>query len=245
MTGTVADLCTLALKEIRSARAGDVPNPNDMADALYFLNEVFDQLNANNRAIYSRSTVTFTLTANHDPHTIGLATNTPDVTVTVGPPSEIIRANLILGTNIRKPVNIRDEFWWNRIPSKTISSAVPSDLYYNLAWPLGQINLYPIPSTAYQLELLTSVLFTQIADTATSYDLPYGYQAALRLLTAKKAASSFGQQWTSTQDDELSLAVALAWGDNNPIPELNTRDAGMPSAGNSAYDYRTGFNERS
>lgn len=246
MQGVVSDLVTGALTEIRSARAGDVVNPDDMDLGLRLLNELLDGYNANKRAIYSRQTLTFTLIPNHDPHTIGLSADAPDFIVSVGPPQEILKANLVLSTNIRKPLVIRDEFFWQRISAPLIYSAVPSDLYYSRNnWPLGDINLWPIPSTAYSIELLVSVLFAQV-ELTTEYDFPYGYQGALRKSLAEVCAGPFGQPVPPTLKADAANARATAWGNNNPIPELNTIDGGMPSSGTDGgyYDYLTGFNEQ-
>lgn len=246
MQGVVSDLVTGALTEIRSARAGDVVNPDDMDLGLRLLNELLDGYNANKRAIYSRQTLTFTLIPNHDPHTIGLVGDSPDFAVSVGPPQEVLRANIILSGNIRSRVMIRDEFSWNNISAPTITSSVPSDLYYDrAAWPLGQINLYPIPTAAYSIELLVSVLFAQV-ELTTEYDFPYGYQGALRKSLAEVCAGPFGQPVPPTLKADAANARATAWGNNNPIPELNTIDGGMPSSGTDGgyYDYLTGFNEQ-
>lgn len=252
MQGVTSDLVTGALTEIRVARAGDVVGPDDMDLGLRLLNEMLDGYNADKRAIYARQFLgvapgtPFTLTPNHNPHTIGLAASAPDFVVTVGPPSEIIRASLVLQTNIRHPLNVRNEFFWSRISAPAITSSVPSDLYYSLkSWPVGSINLYPIPLTAYQIELMASVLFAQVALT-TPYDFPFGYQAALRLSLAEKCSNAFGQPVPPTLKTEAAKARAIAWGNNNPIPELNTIDGGMPGSPTSGgyWDYRTGFNEQ-
>jgi hypothetical protein len=68
---TYGDLVTEALKEIRAARAGDVPSPDDMADGVSILNRIIDFWNANQRTVYSEDFQDFTLVPSLSPHTIG------------------------------------------------------------------------------------------------------------------------------------------------------------------------------
>src|SRR3990167_6162387 len=100
MSISVTDFIRLALMEIRVARAGNVVNPNDNADALLILNEYLDRLNATPRALYDTTQTTFTLTADLQPHTIGLAANSPTFSVSIARPTRIISANIVLSGNI-------------------------------------------------------------------------------------------------------------------------------------------------
>lgn len=229
MSIAVSDFLRLALAEIRAARAGDVVNPDDMGDALLIFNECLDLLNATSRALYSHAFTTFTLTANLQPHTIGLTANTPTFTVTIGRPSRIVSANLVLTNvtpNVRKPLNLPDRQWWSDQAVQGITASIPSDLYYEPKWPNGSIYLWPVPTTAYGLELETETLLASVALTDT-FDLPFGYQQALRLTTAELLAPMFGQQVSPSTAQKAREARALVWGDNDEIPGV-IADGGVP-----------------
>jgi hypothetical protein len=92
---TVTAFLTAALAEIRIARAGDVPSPDDLDLALTIFNELLDAWNADQRALYSTDMLTFPLTPNLQPHTIGLTADSPSFVVTTGRPTAIRRANLV------------------------------------------------------------------------------------------------------------------------------------------------------
>ncbi len=247
MSIAVNSFLTLALSENRAVAAGDVVSPEDMDLALLMLNEYLDFLNVNKRALYDTKFRTFTLTPNLQPHTIGLAANAPTFSVPVGRPTEIITANIILNNNIRSPLRILKSAEWNSIlagaaagQAVTVTSSVPSYLYYSTEWTNGEIFLYAVPNTAYGLEIQTRTLLAAMA-LADTFDLPMGYQRAVRLSVAEICAPHLGlplSQDTKTAAREARIAV---WGNNDVIPNLNTRDAGMPGTGGGWFNYRTGF----
>lgn len=232
----------LALAEIRVARAGDAVSPDDQDDALAIFNELLDSLNADGRALYTSSMTQFTLTPSLQPHTIGLAANTPTFAVSVGRPADIKAANLVLTNvtpNIRIPLNLRDDAWWMDQRARGVTASIPCDLFYSADWPNGAIYLWPVPLTAYGLELNFSTLLAQVAATDT-FDLPAGYQQALRLTLAELLAPAFGQTVSQSTRDKARDARARVWGNNDVIPNLCTRDAGMPGGSGGGFSFLTG-----
>lgn len=241
MSLTVNAFLTATLAEIRMARAGDVVNAEDLDLTLLLFNELLDALNADSRAVYTRGFPTFTLTPGLNPHTIGLAANTPTFAVPIGAPRAVAAANLILAapSSLRVPLSIRDDAWWMDVRARTVSASVPRDLFYSTDWPNGSLFLWPVPSVAYGLELETATLLAQVA-LADTLDLPFGYQQALRLTLAELAASSFGQTVSQTTKDKARDARALVWGANDLIPNAVTRDAGMPGGRGGGFNFLTG-----
>jgi hypothetical protein len=211
---------------------------------LLLFNELLDGLNVDGRAIYNRTFTTYTLTPNLQPHTIGLAANAPTFAVTTGRPTRIVAANLVLTTstpNVRVPLALRDEAWWAAQRVRGITSSIPTDLFYDDGWPNGSLNLWPVPTIAYGLELLTDTLLAAVADTDT-LDLPFGYPLALRLTLAEACANTWGQPLPANLERRAREARAAVWGNNDLIPNLVTRDGGMPGGRGGVYDYRTGRN---
>lgn len=246
MSVVVTQLVTDALTKIRVARAGDVLGPDDADLGLRTLNALFDALNAKRRAIYTRTFRTFTLTANHQPHTIGLVANVPDLTVTIGRPVRLVSANLVLANNIRSPLTIVTDADWNAISAGaaagqaiTIKATIPQVLYYEPGWPNGSIFLYPVCSAANGLEILADTLLAAVAATDL-LDLPFGYQLWLTLKLAKLLAPDFGQAFSLDNATALREVETDLFSTNDVIPDLVTVDAGMPGAGGGAYDYRVG-----
>lgn len=246
MSIVVNELIRLALMEIRVARAGDVVSPDDMADGLLLFNELLDAWNADGRTLFSTAFATHTLTANLQPHTIGLAANSPTFSVSVGRPVHILNANIVLTNNIRSPLHLINEQEWNAIltgaaagQAVTMTSSIPSVLYYKDGWPNGSIYLWPVPSTAYGLELETETLLASVALTDT-LTLPYGYQQALRLTLAEIFASAWGQKVSEATRENARVARAAIFATNSEQP-LVLADAGVPMGGRSGtFDYRVG-----
>lgn len=241
MSITVRDLIRRALVEIRVARAGDEIEPEALADGLVLLNEYLDLLNAQGRSLYATQTPTFTLTPNHQPHTIGVTG--ADWVVSTARPVTVLKANLIIANSIRRPIAVRDEDWWLKLRAPAITSSIPTDLVFNATWPNGEIKFYPVPTTAYSVELLIEVLLAALAEGDT-FDMPPGYQAAVGLTLAEIFAGPFGQTVSQDLRRRAREARAIVWGNNYVVPNIRTVDGGMPRgrrSGRGAYDYRTGF----
>lgn len=227
MSITVVDFLAATLAEIRVARAGDVLAADDQDLALLLFNELLEALNAESRAVYSDAFTSYVLTPNLQPHTIG-----PSGTFTATQrPVTLEGANLVLTNvtpNIRVPLTLRDSAWWLNLRARGVTSSVPIDLYYQPTWPNGNLNLWPVPTTAHSLELETRVLLLSVA-VGDTMNLPPGYQQALRLTLAELCASPFGQQVSQTTAAKAREARARIWGVNDTIPNLDTIDAGMPA----------------
>lgn len=241
MAITVSAFLTLALSEIRVVRGGDVPQAASMQLALDLFNELLEALCGTPRALFSVSFTTFTTVPSLQPHTIGTATTGPAATFAMTRrPIRLLSANLVLQTNINRPIWIRDRKWWSEQRAPAITGALSTDLYYEADWPLGQIWLWPIITQALGIQLQTQNELAAVTQ-ADTLDLPQGYQQALRLTLAEVAAPHFGQVFSPDQKELARNARATVWANNDQIPNLVTRDAGMPrQRGGGAFDYRTG-----
>ncbi len=228
----------LALKEIRAARAGDVIQPSDQDDALAVFNELLEALSGTSRALFAVTFPTFNLIANHQPHTIGPG---GDFNVTRRPVS-ILSGSLWISTTIKMPLWFHDRTWWSQIMAPKIAVTVPGDAYYEPEWPLGKFYFWPIESSALQVELQLRTELLNVVATDT-LDLPQGYQQALRLTLAELLAPMFGQTVSASTAQKAREARAQVWGNNDRIPNLRTRDGGMPGGhggGHGGYDHFTG-----
>jgi hypothetical protein len=234
---TVQDLATQALIKIGVARGGDAPASEDLNFVCDVLNRVLDDLNAERGAVYADVFSTYVLTANLNPHTIG---PTGTFVVTQRPVS-IEGANLILNTStpaIRQPITLRDRAWWLDERVRTLTSSNPTDLYYQTAWPNGTLNFWPVPTTAYSVELLSRIVLASVALTDT-FTLPPGYQSFLTLRLAESIAEDFGQPVTPQLQRDVARATARVYANNDRTPRIATRDHGMPSGRRSGFNYLT------
>lgn len=244
MSISVSRFLYLTLAELRVARAGDVLSPDDQADALALLNELIDLWNVDGRALYNNLITSWTLTPGHQPHTIG--PSGADFTVATNRPTRILDANLILSgaTPIRLPITVhRQAQWWMSVPAQTIQAAIPTELYYDPAWPTGNCYLWPVPNFAYSFEASYLVQLVSVAATDT-LNLPQGYQLALRLSLAEHAANMWGQPVPPSLADRARKARALVFNQNSVTPTA-VADAGLPLGGSrgGTWNYLTGMTE--
>lgn len=242
---TITTLLIGALTEIRVARAGDTPSPDDLDLALQILNELLDEWNADSRALFNTTFSDFTLVPSLSPHTIGPAgslAGPADPTFVVAlRPVALIGAQLNLGGSIPAfiPLTVRDDAWYRRVPTPTITMAAPTDVYYSPDWTdpnnlgsgYGSLYFYGIPSTAYTVRLWLRTVLAQVTDPSLTFSLPPGYQAALRLTLAERLAAAMGQVVAPSTAEAARGARERVFGNNDPIPHLATADAGLNGGG--------------
>ena len=241
---TALDLISDAFEGLNVCRASEL-NAEDATVGLKLLNRLFDNWNADRQAVYAETFTTFTSTGGLQPHTIGLVANTPTWNVLTNRPVSVTAANLITGAGTsayRTPIYIRDKDWWDGVSLRAMTSAIPTDLYYEATWPNGNLYFWPVPSGALSIELRLRVLLAQMIASAT-FTLPPGYQDAITLTLQEDLATPY-----QVSADKLSIlnkkardARARVFSNNIQVPRLQTVDAGMPGSGSGGgWDYQIG-----
>lgn len=237
---TIEEVCSQALEEIGVVGAGKAMSPEDGAFALRKFNRIVNQWNAIRAAVYATSFSQFTLTPNLAPHTIGPT----GATFTVDQRPVSIEG-IGLGLTTSNPVawltlNKRDEAWWQQESVPDLTSDVPTDFFYNPTWPNGEINFWPVPSTAYLVQLQIRVLLTDDVALTDELDLPPGYEEALILTLAQQCSRGFGRPVTDDLRNAAGMARAAIFANNDRTPRLATLDSGMEGPGTSGM--RPSFN---
>lgn len=246
MSILVTTLIKDALLELGVVRPAETPTADQSVVSLRILNRILDDWNADERAVYNVSFQEYTFIPDQQLHTIGPAASSPDFTYTIRP-ERIVGANVLLNTTtptVKVPINIRDDSWWLSLPVPSIETAFPTDLYYSPEWPLGKIYFWPIPSTAYgvQLELYAILSSVLIGDTI---NLPPGYQSALTLSLAEELVNIQGCNPAIVGSilGRAGKARARIFDVNDDPPKIQTQDSGMPqvSVNRATFNYRTGL----
>ena len=155
-------------------------------------------------------------------------------------PMKMQRANLILnapGPPVELPMNIRDEQWWMNNRVKTLSTDIPTDVYYSPDWPNGSLYFWPVPTIAYQVRLEIWGAIPQFPSVSYAFSLPPGYQEFLTLKLARNMVGAFQGSWSPQQEDAYKLAAKGIETNNLKSPRGATADAGMPGS-----KMRGGFN---
>lgn len=237
-TTTLKDVCTNALLEINQVAAGDTPGPDDIDFVFKKALLIFDSWNARRDAVYADQFQTFTLTPSLQPHTIG-----PTGTfVTTQRPVTLEGARLIFATqgNPSTEIEVQDASWWSGRSLKSMTSDVPTDVYYEPDWPLGKLFFWPVPETAYQVELWTRQVFAALALT-DPFSFPPGYQAAVTLTLAEDISGPFGKPISRDLERRAREARDVAFGNNLTVPRLVTSGFETTGGGGASGNYLTGW----
>jgi hypothetical protein len=230
MSLTAADICRAALLDLNVFEPSDSVSNDDLAFVLTKLNRILDNWNADRTAVYADQFVTSTLTAALSPHLIG-PTGSLTFVVTQRPVS-IEGAVLIYATASAPQValTLRDAAWYRSLSIPSLSTAIPTDLYYEPDWPNGKLYFYPVPSAALRVTLWTRIVLSQLLLTDT-FTLPPGYQDALTLTLSEDIATAYEKQIPASLTRKAQEARERVFLNNVDVPLLSTQDSGMPTSG--------------
>lgn len=247
MPTTALDVITQAFLE--PAIYGPVDLPLQDADAQFgldYLNQLLDQRAALKRFAYSINFSVYTLTPNHAPHLIGPGLTSPDFAADQRP-VRIEGASLILNTvnpAVDSPIlTIRDDDWWLNQRVKGLTSAVPTDLYYNPNWPNGELNFWPVPNYPYGVRLELWGLISQFASLTTVFSLPPAYKRATVLRLAAMLCRPYGRTVSADLREDLRMAEAALESNNIGSPRIQSADfgtAGRPGGRRGDFNYYSG-----
>lgn len=238
-TVTYGDVILDAFYELNIYGAGEVLSPEDQKFGEGKLNRLIDNWNAEGQAVYHDVLNTFTLSSSLSPHTIGPS----GATWTMSPqrPVKLTAANLVINT-MRRPITVHNgEVGWYAGLALPAMSGDPIDVYYEPDWPNGKLYFYPVPSTAYSVELWSRVVLAAVV-AADTFSLPPGYRDAMTLTLAEALVPAYPNSVVSP-DLKTGAAKARAriFANNDVTPRLVTCDAGMPGSRRGGFDYRTGL----
>jgi hypothetical protein len=235
---------TEALISIGVIAQGDDAPAENLSFALSKLATIVDAWNAQRQAIYNVDFLEFTLIGGNAAPTLG---PTGDWTVSARPVA-ILGANTVQTTVnpvVRTPINIRDDTWWLRNMVRGVTSQFPTDLYYSPQWPNGVVNLYPVPTLNYGIELEVPIQLDTFAPNS-AFSMPQGYRAALTDTLSEVLAESYGIVCPAKLERRALEGRVRIFGNNVTVPRIRTRDSGMPTAHSrsyTTYNYRTGLFE--
>lgn len=235
---TMRQIIVNALKKINAISVGEQPSAAEAADGLSELNQLFDDWNSIRHGVYAQQFETYTLVPSLSPHTIGPTGATFTVTQR---PVTLDGASLILDNGTPpsyQEITVRDWQWWHAQPTPTLESTFPTDVYYQPDWPNGKLFFWPIPQTAYDVELVTRVLLAQV-ELSDEFSLPPGYQNAITLTLAERLSITFSRPMPPDLVRQAAQARARVFANNDFTPRIATADAGMqgPSGGGQRADF--------
>jgi hypothetical protein len=216
---TAVDLITLALKDIGAVGIGQAISAEDTADALATLNMMLGQWDAERLSVY------------HLVDTAHQANGSVSYTVGLGGDFNVTRPIKINAAYARltssgagsavdyriSMIDAREDY--ARISLKTLSS-FPEWAFYDSAYPLGNLFLYPVPNSSYELHIVTMETLPQFATAATVVNLPPPYMAAIRYNLAIYLAPTYQLEPTPSLVRLAMNAKRVIRRMNNQIPQL-------------------------
>jgi hypothetical protein len=237
------DIITMALQEIGAIAIDETPQASEAATGLAKFNRLVDAWNADSRYIYGRTFNQYTIVPNLQPHTVG-----PTGTFQTNQrPVKLWEANIILNSgtsptqNIRYPMTVRDADWWANKRAYAVLGTLPTDVYYEPDFPNGLLFIWPVPSVAYLVELVTDTIINQVKLTDI-ISLPPGYLDALVYSLAISLVPSYEKQLDPALVELARMAIQRIQGPNTAAPRIGTKDAGIPSGRGqrASFNYLTG-----
>lgn len=247
VVATPQDLITSALLEMGKNAPDEKLSPQDGAWGLEKLQRLIDQTNARREMVYSHGFTQYTLKANHAPHTIGPGAdfNVPVRPVTVVSASFILNAGS--ANPVDTPINVdRDDAWWSANPLKSLTSAIVTDLYYDAALGLGNLNFYPICNIANPVRLETWSSLAQAVSLQTKLGFVQGYWDWIVCDLAVKLCPSYNRSVPPDLREQWNRASRIIEANNDKAPRIATNGNGMPGSGRGGrpdFNFLTGMME--
>ena len=168
---TAQKILTDAAKGIGYLGRTETLSAQDATDALRALNGWLDSLSGEFLASYANATFTHTLTANTSSYTIGSGGDISGVR-----PDNIDQAWIRDTNNLDYPMTVLNQYEWNSVGQKDITSQIPTTLFYDPQYPLGIINIFPVPLLAYGLRFNALIQQTTFSTMTHSLSAPPGYE---------------------------------------------------------------------
>jgi hypothetical protein len=177
-----------AAAELGVKAQGQSLSPSDAELFLDIFSRIIDDWNAIRDAVFATEFLQFTMVPGTNPHTIGPSSADWDVDQR---PVTIESAVVILSSGpsgVNAPrIRLHDQSvgipsWFNSQATPNLTTSYPTDGYYDASWPNGSLYLWPVPSTAYGIQLqVRAVLQTYALNTVFSMPPgPWRYKSPAR-----------------------------------------------------------------
>ena len=171
---TAQNVIDRALRLVGAIASGESPTAQEGTDALAALNNLIETWQTEKLIVWAYTDTAFTMSVGDGSYTVGPAGNfalTPR-------PSEIENI-FVRASSIDYPVELVDQDRWFAIPDKTTRSDIPNIAYYEPTLSTGTLLVWPVPSAANSLHIVTWAPISSLAAVGTTVTLPQGYERAL------------------------------------------------------------------
>jgi hypothetical protein len=182
-----------AMRLIGAIASGESPTAAETTDVLAALNAMIESWQTERLYVYAMVDTAFTLVPTDASYTVGPAGN-----FAITPRPQKIEDIYIRESSIDYPVQLIDFQRWDAIADKTSTSNIPEFAYYEPTLTTGTLQLWPVPSKANSLHIVTWSTLSSLATAGTTVTLPQGYERALAYNLAIEIAPEFEKQVSVT-----------------------------------------------
>ena len=218
--------------------AGGGLNTSEKAEALLALNAWLDWLKLDRGSVYAIHRALTTLTPNKGAYTIG---QDGLADINQERPVRIDRASFVFTNvtpNIEVPLQVLNEQEWQALSPKSLTASTPTKLYYESAYPKGIINLWAIPTVAYQMALYLWESVNQYLTVADPVTVAPGYLLAMQYNLAVQLAERYPERQKIASTSVARAVSSLAAVRRANAPTL----LAMCESGALGLNYRGSYN---
>jgi hypothetical protein len=228
---TARELILRAFRRARILGVDQTPSAEEENEALDTLNQLLDSWWTERLSVYQIVQENFSLTSGTSSRTIGSGGNF-DTTRPVR-----ITGAFVRDSSTDYPLRVaEDRSEYNRIVDKT-AQGTPGLLFYDTAYPLGTVYVWPVPDRTYTLYIDSHKRLESFTNAADAVDLPPGYDRLIVNGLAIEVAPDFGVTAPTGVVAAFSSVKQALKRLNAPAPVM-----GMPASivgGGGRYDIVT------
>lgn len=206
---TAVEIVSAGMRTIGALGVGETMSDAELTDGLRALNDVIETWNIEGLSIYGSLPDTFSTVAGQSTYTIGSGGNWNGLR-----PTEIGRAYCTV-SGVDFPIGMWTLAEWMEEPVKNQQQQIIERLTYVNDYPLGQVILWPTPSSVISVTLDYPQAIGQAAGGSTSFNLPPGYARALQYAVAVELAPQYGAADVSAYARTTKAAIKRA---NRSLP---------------------------
>lgn len=218
---TARDIIRRAMMQAGILTKTETPSADEANDGMATMNAMISSWSNESLLCVARAWENFTLSGGDGEYTIGTGAD-----FDTSRPIKVVEAHVRDGS-VDLPVAIIDDVMYNQYITQKNISGIPYWLNYDNGFPQAKIRLWPVPSTAYVLYLLSEKPLTEFdLDDDVSY--PPGWEAAIVYNLAVWLAPQYGQE-----PDQILMKMANDTKGSIKLAIMKTRmmDAAPMTAG--------------
>lgn len=196
---TAQTIINRALRLIGAIEAGESPTSDESNDALEALNAMIQSWQTERLFVYALVDTAFTMSAGDSSYTVGPSGN---FNLTPRPPK--LENVYVREGDIDYPVMLVQQDRWYAIADKTSGGSIPELAYYEPSLSTGTLQVWPVPSSANSLHIVTWTTLATLSALGTTVTLPQGYERALAYNLAIEIAPEY-QKAPSAEVQRIAL----------------------------------------